>query len=342
MKAVQINKYGGYDVLELNDKAPAPVLTKSQILVEVFSASINSVDIALRSGYFKEKAVIRFPATLGGDFSGIVVSGDSEFKKGDEVYGNGIILNGSSGSFADLVAVNSANVALKPKKANSQEAASLPLSGISAYEALEKYIKVSKGKKILIHGGAGGIGSLSIQLAKSSGAFVATTVKKKNIEYVKKLGADLVIDYENENFEFISKDFDAVIDTVGGETTNRSCQVLKKGGIIVSLIEKPAPELLDKYDIVAIKQNTNTNTLQLKKLSKLFDSGRIKAQVDKVFPIVQAKDAFKYFEEAHPCGKVVIKVKGELIGKINEVLSLSKVKKKIKSESEGEVQVLPI
>ena len=340
MKAVQISRYGGNEVLELNEKATAPVLSKSQILVEVIAASINSVDLALRSGYLKDNALIQFPAILGGDFSGIVVSGDSEFKKGDAVFGHASILNGGSGSFAELTAVNIANTYLKPKKLTFTEAASLPFAGVSAFQALHKYIKISKEKKILIHGGAGGIGSISIQLAKDAGAYVATTVNKNNIDFAKKLGADLVIDYQNENFESTLKEYDAVLDTIGGDMMDRSFKVLKRHGIIVSLTEVPKPELIEKYDVSAIWQIGNLNSVKLKTLSKLIDDGRINAHVDKIYPIVQIKDAFRYYEEGHPRGKVVIKVKGELIGKINEVLSLNKVKKIVNSE--GEAHVLPV
>jgi NADPH:quinone reductase-like Zn-dependent oxidoreductase len=337
MKAVQINSYGGNDVLELNEKAPVPVLSKSQVLVEVFAASVNPVDLAIRSGNLKDNVLIQFPANLGGDFSGIILSGDSEFKKGDPVFGYASILNGSSGSFAEITAVNISNISFKPKKLNFTEAASLPLAGVSACQSLLRYIKISKGKKILIHGGAGGVGSLSIQLARSLGAFVAATVSKNNIDYAKKLGADLVIDYNNEKFETILKEYDAVLDTVGGEVTNRSLNVLKKGGIIISLAGKPDPGLIDKYDVFAPSQIGFPNTLNLKTLSKLLDDGIINPQVDKIFPLVQIKDAFKYYEEGHPKGKVIIKVKGELIGKISEALSLNKVKKIISNEEEAEV-----
>lgn len=340
MKAVQINRYGGNEVLELNEKAATPVLSKSQVLVEVFAASINPVDLAIRSGYLKDNALIQFPAILGGDFSGIVVSGDSELKKGDPVFGHASILNGSSGSFAELTAVNVANIYLKPKKLTFMEAASLPLAGVSAYQSLNNYVKISKGKKILIHGGAGGVGSISIQLAKNSEAFVATTVSKNNINFAKKLGADLVIDYQHENFESMVKEYDAVLDTVGGEIMNKSFKVLKKGGIIVSLTGIPKSELIEKYDVSAIWQIGIPNTVKLKKLSELLDEGKIKAQIDKTYSIVQIKDAFKYYEEGHPNGKVVIKVKGELIGKINEALSINKVKKILNSE--GEAHILPV
>ena len=340
MKAVQINRYGGNEVLELNEKASVPDLSKSQILVEVFAASINPIDVAIRSGYLKDNALIQFPAILGGDFSGIVVSGDSEFKKGDPVFGHASILNGSSGSFAELTAVNTANICLKPKKSTFTEAASLPLAGVSAHQALYKYIKISKGKKILIHGGAGGVGSTAIQLAKNVGAFVATTVSKNNIHFAEELGADLVIDYQHENFEEIIEGYDAVLDTVGGEITDKSFAVLKKGGVIVSLSGQPKPELIEKYDVYVIWQIGNPNTVKLKTLSKLLDEGKINAKIDKTYPVVQIKDAFTYYEEGHPKGKIAVKVKGELIGKINEVLSLNKVKKIIKSE--GEVRVIPV
>lgn len=214
MKAVQINSYGGNDVLEINENASKPSLSEDQVLVEVYAAGINPIDWKVRAGYLKEFVPLSFPATLGGDFSGVVVEvgeGITNFKVGDEVYGQGGILNGGSGSFAEFVAANIGKTALKPNNLDFTQAAALPLAGVSALQALEDHIRLAKGQKILIHGGAGGIGTFAVQLAKSQGAYVATTVAGKDIDYVKSLGADEVIDYENEVFEDKLADFDAVL-----------------------------------------------------------------------------------------------------------------------------------
>lgn len=311
MKVVQINSYGGVDVLEVNTNAPKPSFSKGQVLVEIHSVSINPFDWKVRAGYFKDMMPLTFPATLGGDFAGVVLETNeemSDFKKGDEVYGSANIFNGGSGSFAEFAAVNIKNTALKPKTLSFEEAGSLPLVGASAVQALEEHIKLQRGFKILIHGGAGGIGHIAIQLAKVLGAFVATTVSTSDTDYVKKLGADNVIDYKTEDFVTLVKDFDAVFDTVGGEITNKSFKVIKKGGILVSMAGKPDEKLAEEYDITVIGQGTDTNTLHLNRLTELIDTGKIKVNIDKVFTIDQSKEAFKHLEENHPRGKVVIKI----------------------------------
>lgn len=320
MKAVQINSYGGREVLEINENVPKPIPAKGQVLVEVHAASINPIDWKIRAGYLKEMAPLSFPATLGGDFAGKVIEvgeGVSEFKVGDEVYGSAIVLSGGSGSFAQVLAANTTNTALKPKNIDFTQAAALPLVGSSVIQALEEHIKLKNGQKILITGAAGGIGHIAIQLAKALGAYVATTVNTENMDFVKSLGADEVIDYkqslrpnglQTKAFEDVLKDFDVVFDTVGGETSDRSFKVLKKGGIIVSMVGQPNLALAEKYGITAIGQNTKTNTEHLNHLAELVMSGKIKVHVDKVFPLEEAKDAFKHLEEGYLQGKVVFKI----------------------------------
>jgi NADPH:quinone reductase-like Zn-dependent oxidoreductase len=311
MKAVQINSYGGTEVLEIRESVPQPTPTKEQVLVEVYSASINAIDWKVRAGYFQKMAPVALPVTLGGDFTGKVVAGNETagFKIGDEVYGQAIFLNGGSGSFAEYVAANVGNTALKPMRASFEEAGALPLAGVSALQGLEDHIKLQSGQKILIHGGAGGVGHMAIQVAKKLGAYVATTVKTADKEFVKNLGADTVIDYKSEKFEDVLKDFDAVFDTVGGETTDKSFLVLKKGGILVSMTGQPNKELALKNGITGVGQRAQTDTLHLNRLSELVDGGKIKVHVDKVFPLEQVQEAFKYQEEVHPQGKVIIKIK---------------------------------
>lgn len=312
MKAVQINSYGGNDVLEINENAPKPSPAKSQVLAEVYATSINPIDWKVRAGYLKEMVPLQFPATLGGDFAGVICEVGEDvgnFKVGDEVYGQGGILNGGSGSFAEFVAANVGKVAVKPKSADFIEAGALPLAGVSALQALEDHIHLAKGQKILIHGGAGGIGHFAVQLAKSQGAYVATTVSTRDMEFTKSLGADEVIDYESEAFDEKLTDFDAVFDTVGGETTDKSFKVLKKGGIIVSMVGQPNEELAQKYGVSALGQNTDANPERLARLSKLVEDGKIKVHIDKVFPPEQAKEAFGHLEEGRHQGKVVLKIR---------------------------------
>ena len=312
MKAVQINQYGGIDVLEINQDTPEPITSGKQILVEVFAASINPIDYKIRSGNLRKFMPIQFPATLGGDFAGRIIKLGKdvfEFKVGDEVSGSAIVLNEGSGAFAEKLAANTENIAIKPSSTDFLQAAALPLVGSSTIQALEEHIKLQSGQKILIHGGAGGIGSMAIQLAKAIGAYVTTTVNTDYISFVEKLGVDEIIDYKKQAFEQILEDFDAVFDTVGGEVTDKSFEVLKKGGIIVSMLGQPNPELAQKSNVTAIGQSTHINTKHLNRLRELVDSGKLKTQVDKVFDLDQIKEAFTYQEESHPKGKVVIRIK---------------------------------
>lgn len=312
MRAVQIRAYGGVDVLEINENAPKPSLKQGQVLVEVYAASINPVDWKFRAGYLQKMAPVSLPATLGGDFAGRVVgvSGDSQqFNVGDEVYGQAIILNGGSGSFAEFVAANGANTALKPKKATFEEAGALPLAGVSALQALEDHIKVQRGQKILIHGGAGGIGHMAVQLAKAFGGYVATTVNTTDVDFAKELGADEVIDYKTQSFEKLLKQYDAVFDTVGGDVTDKSFLVLKREGILVSMTGQPNQKLAEQYAVTAIGQGTSTDSSHLTHLAKLAEAGKINVHVDTVYPLEKVKEAFMYQEEGHPRGKVVLKIK---------------------------------
>ena len=232
MKAVKYSNYGGIDVLKVVTDADKPVIHDGQVLVEVEAASINPVDFKVRLGYMKDFVPLKFPATIGGDFSGIVKEipgNDSGFKVGDKVYGQAVVLNGGSGSFAEFAAANIANIAHMPTTVDFLKAAALPLAGASAIQAIEDAIKLKNGQKILIHGGAGGIGSIAIQLAKSIGAKVATTVSEKDVSFVKELGADIVIDYHKQRFDEDLKDFDAVLDLVGGERNGKVDQGAQEG-----------------------------------------------------------------------------------------------------------------
>lgn len=319
MKAVQINSYGGVEVLEVVEDAPKPILAEGQVLVEVHAASINPIDWKICAGYLKDMVPLSFPATLGGDFSGKVMEvgkGVSNFKVGDEIFGQCGILNGGSGSFAEFAAADVSKIASKPEGLGFTESAALPLAGVSALQAIEDHIKLASGQKILIHGGAGGIGHFAVQFAKSQGAYVATTVSTRDMEFAKSLGADEVIDYESEAFDEKLTDFDAVFDTVGGETTDKSFKVLKRGlpagrqgGIIVSMVGQPSAELAQKYGVTAIGESTDVNPMRLARLSKLVEDGKLKVNVDKVFGIEQAKEAFEHLEKGHPRGKVVFKIR---------------------------------
>ena len=219
-----------------------------------------------------------------------------------------LVLSGSSGSFAELVLTNNDNIGPKPKTLNPIEASGLPLVGVSAWQALVENIGLSRNQKILIHGGAGGIGSIAIQLAKHLGAFVATTVKSEDKEFVRQLGADEIVDYTTQNFEDILQDFDAVLDTVGGETYKKSFKVLKNNGTIVSMLEQPDSNLMKQYGVKAIFQFTETTNERLTKLAQWIDQNNIKVNVEKTFPLAETAKALEYQKDNHPRGKVVITI----------------------------------
>lgn len=300
MKRVQINSYGGTDVIEIVSDAPKPTPSENQILVEVYAASLNPFDYKVREGYVRDHMPLNFPSTLGGDFAGVT-------QDGDEVYGQAGVYNGGSGSFAEFAAAPVGKIAAKPKNTDFIQAAALPLAGVSALQAIEDHIKLKSNQKILIHGGAGGIGHIAIQIAKSKGAYVATTIGI-DTDFVKQLGADEVINYKSEDFSQKLSDFDTVFDTAGG-VDERSFKILKAGGIIVSMSGEPDAELAKKYGVKVIGQGTDSNPDRLARLTKLVEDGKVKVNVDKVFSLNEIKESFEHLEKGHPKGKVVIRVK---------------------------------
>lgn len=324
MKTAQISKYGHSEVVGIKQDSNKPAVSANKVLVKVYAAGINPVDWKMREGYLQKISPLQFPATLGGDFSGIIVEvGENvtSFKKGDEVYGQASVLNGGSGTFAEFALANAKSIALKPRHIGHVEAAALPLVGVSAWQALANTINLSPGQKILIHGGTGGIGSIAIQLAKYFGAYVAATVNGENQRFAKELGADEIIDYKNEPFENLIHNFDAVLDTVGGDTYKKSFEVLKKGGILVSMLEQPNAELARQYDVDASFQLTQVTTERLTKLAELIDKHLIKMHIDETFPLDQAGEALAYLQQRHPLGKVVLEVENHpFIAKIKSML----------------------
>jgi alcohol dehydrogenase len=237
-----------------------------------------------------------------------VGEGVSSFSQGDEVYGQASVFTGGSGAFGEMALANAESITHKPKSLSHVEAAALPLVGVSAWQTVVENIGLSEDQKILIHCGAGGIGSIAIQLAKHSGAYVASTASLNDKEFVQKLGADQVIDYKAQNFEDILRDYDAVFDTVGGETYRRSFKVLKKGGTIVSMLEQPNSELMNQYGVKALVQFTQANRQLLTKMAEWVDQNNIKVNIDKTFSIDEAANALDYQKDVHPRGKVVITV----------------------------------
>jgi NADPH:quinone reductase-like Zn-dependent oxidoreductase len=311
MKSVQINKYGSSEVIEINQSTSEPTISSGKVLVIIKAAGVNPADWKIREGGLQQLVSLQFPSTLGIDFSGVIKQvgegvSPSDFKQGDEVYGQAGVINGGSGAFAEMALANTESIANKPKRLSHAEAAGLPLVGVSAWQALVENIGLSKGQKILIHGGAGGIGSIAIQLAKYLGADVATTVSINDKQFVQELGADQVIDYKTQTFEDLLHDYDAVFDTVGDETYRRSFKVIKKGGVIVSMLDQPDSELMNQYGVKAIFQFTQADRERLTKLTQWVDENNIRVNVEKTFLLDEAGDALDYQKDVHPRGKVVL------------------------------------
>jgi len=312
MKAVQISQYGDASVLTVARGAAKPSAGEGQVLVEVHAASVNPVDTALRIGYMQKMVPLTFPATLGTDMAGVVVEVGPKaggFVKGDKVYGMASILAGASGAFAEYAAVPAGMIARFPSRLGFAEAAALPLTAVSALEVIEEKLKVQKGQKILIHGGAGGIGTIAIQLAKHHGAIVATTGLGEAEGYLKGLGADTFINFEKEAFETRVSGYDFVLDTVGGDRYKKSFPVLKKGGTIISMLEQPNTELASKYGVTAVLQVTAVTTDRLERVGELVSKGIVKVHVEKTYPVESVKDAFLARESGKVKGKVVLTFK---------------------------------
>jgi alcohol dehydrogenase len=312
MKSIQIKQFGPINEIEVNTNTQKPLIQPGQLLVEVQAASVNPIDWKICEGIASKRFELPFPIILGVDFSGIVYAAGSEvsgYKSGDEVYGMSMILDHGTGSLAEFINVIPKRIAHKPANLSHVEAGSLPLAGVSAWQALVDFMHLKPSQKVLIHGGAGGIGSLAIQIAKYLGAYIATTVSAENMKYVQSLGANEVIDYKNQNFATLLKDYDAVFDNVGGDTYTNSFKVLKKGGVIVSMREAPNEKLMKQYGVKAIYEMTDINTERLMKLTELVEQNRLNIQIDKTFSLDQARQALVHLKTGHPRGKVVIRVK---------------------------------
>jgi len=311
MKAARIDRYGGPDVIKVVPNADRPAVKPDQLLVEVWAASLNPVDTSLRSGQMQKMMPLEFPATLGGDFAGVVAEVGREvtgFSVDDEVYGQANALLGGTGSLAELVAAQAGMTAPKPKSVDFVTAASLPLVGGSAVQAIIDHLQVAKGQRILIHGAAGGIGSIAVQIARHLGAYVIATAFTHQVEFVEQLGADEVIDTSRKAFETAVRDVDGVLDTVGGEVAAKSYGVIKRGGTLVSMTAQPDEARMRETGVKAIGQFTQPTTERLTKLAQLVDEGVVTPHVGRVFPLEQSAEAFRFREENKSAGKVIVTV----------------------------------
>jgi len=308
MKAVRIHEYGGPEVLKYED-APRPEPAAGEVLIRVHAAAINPVDVAIRAGYFKDRMPRKMPTILGWDVSGVVEAvgaGVSRLKVGDAVYSRPDLAR--EGSYAEYMVAKESEVALKPKSIDHVNAAAIPLVALTAWQALFDAGKLSAGQTVLIHGAAGGVGCFAVQFAKIKGAHVIGTASARNHEFLRSIGADQVIDYNTTRFEDVVHDVDMVLDTVTGDTADRSYQVIKKGGVYVSILRPPSPEKAAEYGVRWQHVFVQPNVAELDEIAKLVDSGKVKVILEKVFPLAEARAAQELVALRHSRGKVVLRV----------------------------------
>jgi alcohol dehydrogenase len=333
LKAFVLNRYGKKRELELAD-VPTPELRNDEVLVQVHAAGVNLLDSKIRDGEFKLILPYRLPLILGHDVAGVVVKVGPrvrQFKVGDEVCARPDDFR--IGTFAEFVPVKEASLALKPKRLTMEEAASIPLVALTAWQALVVKAGLKKGQKVFIQAGSGGVGTLAIQLAKHLGATVATTTSTTNVSLVKSLGADIVIDYKNQDFEDVLRDYDVVLNSQDGKTLEKSFRVLKGGGNLVSISGPPDPDfgkeigaswfvkLVMRLLSSGVRRKARSRAVsfsflfmkadgsQLREITRLFDAGVIHPVVDRVFPFESTNEAMAYVEAGRAKGKVVVKIK---------------------------------
>jgi NADPH:quinone reductase-like Zn-dependent oxidoreductase len=333
MKALQITGYGDVKSNLVFSEVEKPTIKDNQVLIEIHSASVNPIDYKIIEGLLKQIRKLTFPCPIGFDVAGIVLergSNVTNLKVGDEVYSR--VPSESPGTFAEYIAVDSDVVCLKPSNLNFSESASLPLVGLTTIQSFDK-ASLKSGDKVLIHAGSGGIGTFAIQYAKSKGAFVYTTTSTKNVEWVKELGADRVIDYKTENYLNIVNNIDIVYETLGGNYTIDAFKVIKNGGKVVSLIGDVDKETARELElngvirfVLALKRMKitkqikhksayyklilmNSNGTQLNEIKKLVEDKLIKPVIDKEFSFSESIDALLYQKSGRAKGKIIIKIK---------------------------------
>ena len=330
MKAFIFDRYGSADRVRAGD-VPAPELREDDVLVQIHAAGVNALDSKVRNGEFKQILRYRLPLILGHDVAGVVVRVGSRvrrFKAGDEVYARPA--DGRIGAFAEFIAIKEDDVAIKPNDLTMAEAASIPLVGLTAWQVLVERANLRRGQKILIHAGSGGVGTFAIQLAKHIGATVATTAGTENVDLVRSLGADVVVDYKKEDFGNVLRDYDVVLNSLDKLTLEKSLRVLKPGGQLISIsgppdaafaqsigasgflrvvmgilsfgIRSKAKRRKVRYSFLFMRASGD----QLSKITALINEGFIRPVVDRVFPFASTKEAMAYVDAGRARGKVVV------------------------------------
>jgi len=307
MKAVRIHSYGGPEVLQL-EEAPRPKPGKGEVLIRVYASGVNPVDWKVREGYLKN-ATHPLPTIPGWDVSGVVEEvGHSvaKFKNGDAVFTRPDISR--DGSYAEFIVVKESEVAHKPKSLDHVHAAAVPLAALTAWQALFDSAGLKRGQTVLIHAAAGGVGSFAVQLAKWKGAHVIGTASGRNQHFLWELGVDKAINYETTKFEECAGKVDVVFDTLGGEIQKRSWSVLRKGGILVSIVSPPSEEEAAAHGVRTKFVFVEPDASELDTIAALVDSGKLKVHVEKVLPLEEARQAQELSESGHGRGKIVLKV----------------------------------
>ncbi|OAJ48831.1 NADP-dependent oxidoreductase [Pseudomonas marginalis] len=332
MKAFSIDRYGKKN--GRISEVPTPEVGTHDVLVQVHATSVNLLDAKIRTGEFKLILPYSFPLILGNDLAGVVVrvgASVRRFKPGDEVYARPP--QARIGTFAELIAVDENALALKPENLSMEEAAALPLVALTAWQVLVDSARLKQGQKVFIQAGSGGVGSVAIQLAKHLGAFVATTTSTANVEWVKALGADVVIDYKTQKFEQVLQDYDVVLNSLGADELEKSLTILKPGGQLISISGPPTPAFAQAQKLPwvvglvmrllssGIRRKARNKKVsyafvfmrasgaQLDKITALVESGSIKPVIDRTFTFDSTADALSYVEQGRSKGKVIIKVK---------------------------------
>jgi NADPH:quinone reductase-like Zn-dependent oxidoreductase len=333
MKAFIVERYAKNAPLRFGEM-PDPEMGENDVLVEIHAASVNVLDTKIRDGEFKSILPYRPPFIAGHDVAGTIVRVGSKvvrFKTGDEIYARP--RDGRIGTFAEYIAIDEADIALKPTNLSMEEAASIPLVGLTAWQALVERANLKRGQKVFIQAGSGGVGTFAIQLAKHLGATVATTTSATNMDMVRNLGADVVIDYRKDDFERVFSGFDVVLNSQDDATLEKSLRVLKPGGVAVSISGPPDPgfarekglsvvlNLVMRVLSARIRRQAKragvrysflfmaANGGQLAKITSLMESSVVRPVVDRAFPFRETNDALAYIEQGRAKGKVVIKVK---------------------------------
>lgn len=307
MKTQRFHAFGGPAVLKMED-LPRPDLGEEELLVKVMAAGVNPVDYKIREGKYPAVKADQLPYVPGREIAGVVEACGGlvdEWKVGDAIFA---MLGIDRGGYAEYAIVKDSEAAPKPRSLDFVAAASVPLAGLTAWQGLFRYGELKAEHRVLIHGGSGGVGHFAIQFAKVRGAYVITTVSAQHIDFVRSLGADEVIDYKAQRFEDVVKDVDLVYDLIAGETQERSWDVLRRGGIMVSTLAEPSQEKARAKGVRAMRYTVKENGGELEEIGRLIDEGRVEPKIARTYGLAEAASAQDYVEQGHTEGKVVLKI----------------------------------